>query len=136
MAEKKDKTDAQKDEVGKEASKPVEATASLLPEEPAGFLRQHWPMIKIALCVVIINVVITLSSMAVYDRYFATKIAVVDIEGFRKHQKDLFFEGKINQEELKDSLEQYVAAINNVKANTVLFFPNGAIFKNGRIIEP
>jgi len=136
MVEKKDKTEAQKDEAGKEASKPVDAATSPLPEESAGFLRRHWPMIKIALCFLVINIVITLSSMTVYDRYFATKIAVVDIEGFRKHQKDLFFEGKINQEELKDSLEQYVAAINNVKPNTVLFFPNGAIFKNGRIIEP
>lgn len=116
---------SQSKETGPVAEKPVE-----------GFMRQHWNMIKLAAVIVLINVVMTLSVVVLYDHYFATKIEFVDIDSFRQHQKDLFYAGKISQDDLMNNLENYKSAILGMGQNTVLLYAKGGICRNGKFVEP
>lgn len=59
-------------------------------------------------------------SVAVYDAFFAQKIAVLDMQGFLAGQKKLLAEGKITGDELIKSLDRVEVAINKAPKNTMV----------------
>lgn len=134
MSDKENKNEAISEEVKDDAAKQPGAAGSPIEAVNAGFFKQNVSYIKMALYIILLNLTLTLSSIVAYDHYFATKIAVVDIDAFRKQQKQLFFSGKINQDTLLNSLEEYKTAIDSVGPNTILLYANG-VCKNGKVID-
>jgi hypothetical protein len=87
------------------------------------------------LSVVLVCMVISVASILVYDRYFATRIVAVDIKGFIAAQRDLFVQGKIDDAQLRENIESLERAIGNVPANEVVIMGD-AVVRNARIVKP
>lgn len=87
------------------------------------------------LSVVLVSLVISVASILVYDRYFATRIVAVDIKGFIATQRDLFVQGKIDDAQLRENIESLEGAIGNVPANEVVIMGD-AVVRNARIVKP
>ncbi len=87
------------------------------------------------LSVALVSLTISAATILVYDRYFATRIVAVDIKGFIAAQRDLFVQGKINDEQLKQHIESLERVIENVPANEVVIMGD-AVVRNAKIVKP
>ncbi len=84
---------------------------------------------------VLVSIEISAISLIVYDRYFATRIVAVDIKGFIASQRDLYVQGKISDEELRQKIETLDKTIQNIPSNVVVVMGD-AIVRNAKIIKP
>lgn len=75
------------------------------------------------------------ASILVYDRYFATRIVAVDVKGFIAEQRDLFVQGKIDDEQLRKNIESLEKAIENIPSNEVVIMGD-AVVRNAKTIRP
>lgn len=75
------------------------------------------------------------ASIVVYDRYFATRIVAVDIKGFIATQRDLFVQGKIDDDQLRKNIESLEKAIENIPSNEVVIMGD-AVVRNAKTIRP
>jgi hypothetical protein len=75
------------------------------------------------------------ASILVYDRYFATRIVAVDVKGFIAAQRDLFVQGKIDDDQLRRNIESLEKAIENIPSNEVVIMGD-AVVRNAKTIRP
>jgi len=75
------------------------------------------------------------ASIVVYDRYFATRIVAVDIKGFIAAQRDLFVQGKIDDDQLRKNIESLEKAIEGTPSNEVVIMGD-AVVRNAKTIRP
>jgi hypothetical protein len=88
-----------------------------------------------ALLVLGISLASSAAAIVVYDRYFATRIVAVDIKGFIAAQRDLFVQGKIDDDQLRKNIESLEKAIESIPANEVVIMGD-AVVRNARIVKP
>ena len=75
------------------------------------------------------------ASIVIYDRYFATRIVAVDIKGFIAAQRDLFAQGKIDDDQLRKNIESLEKAIEGIPSNEVVIMGD-AVVRNAKTIRP
>jgi len=75
------------------------------------------------------------ASIVIYDRYFATRIVAVDIKGFIAAQRDLFVQGKIDDDQLRKNIESLEKAIEGIPSNEVVIMGD-AVVRNAKTIRP
>jgi len=97
--------------------------------------KERWKIIFPWLMAFLISVVISASTVLVYDRYFATRIAAVDIKGFIAAQRDLYVQGKISEEQLRQNIEALDKTIENIPVNVVVIMGD-AVVRNAKVIKP
>jgi hypothetical protein len=91
--------------------------------------------IRIAIAVILLNVLVSTGTVYVYDRVFGVKIKAFDIRGYMAEQKKRFYAGKITEEELLSSLDRVEEVLNRESRNTLIL--NGdAVLRNGQFINP
>lgn len=91
-----------------------------------------WQVIFVTVAV---SILASAGSVAVYDRYYAQKIAVLDTSAFLKRQKALFIAKEITGDELLKSEEIIYEFIDSIGSNIVLLNKE-AVIKNGKTIAP
>ena len=84
---------------------------------------------------VIISAFLSILSVLVYDRYYATKIVTVDVRGFMEEQKKLYLAGAIGDEQLKEGIEELQAAISGVPSNKVILMGE-VVVRNAESLIP
>ena len=97
--------------------------------------RGPWKITFPWLMAFLISVVISASTILIYDRYFATRIAAVDIKGFIAAQRDLYVQGKISEEQLRQNIEALDRTIENIPVNVVVIMGD-AVVRNAKVIKP
>lgn len=90
---------------------------------------------QVCCVVVVVSIISSVTSIAVYDRYYAQKIAVLDTADFLKRQKALFLAKKISGDELLKSDEIIYDFIDSIGPNYVLLRKD-AVIKNGIYVTP
>jgi hypothetical protein len=85
---------------------------------------------------VLISVVIMIGTLAVYDRYCAQKIVALDVKGYIAEQRDLYLNGKINEEQLKENFDRLEKAKERVPKNRVIILGDVLVRKNVEEIKP
>ena len=88
-----------------------------------------------ALLVLGISLASSAASIVVYDKYFATRIVAVDIKGFIAAQRDLFVQGKIDNDQLRKNIESLEKAIEGIPSNEVVIMGD-AVVRNAKTIRP
>ena len=83
--------------------------------------------------IIMIALVTALLTVTIYDRFFTTKVVMVDLTEFVKEQKDLFAQGKINQAELSSNLSRLQAYIKNQPKN-LMVITKDVVLANGKEI--
>jgi hypothetical protein len=84
---------------------------------------------------ILLNLIVSATTVFIYDQYFAQKVVVFDRNGYRDQQKKLFFAGKITEEELFMSLDRVEELMRRENANTVILNAE-AVIRNGKFIKP
>jgi hypothetical protein len=91
--------------------------------------------LKSILLIFILNILMTIAAISVYDRFFSQKVMAFDISGYMAEQKRLFFAGKITEEELLRTLDRVDERLRQESKRTLIL--NGsAVIKNGKYIKP
>jgi hypothetical protein len=83
--------------------------------------------------VIVIALITALLTVTAYDRFFATKVVMVDLTGFVKEQKELFAKGKIDQAELSANLSRLQTYIKNQPKNQTVITKD-VVLANGKEI--
>jgi len=91
--------------------------------------------LAIAFLVLGISLASSAASIVVYDRYFATRIVAVDVKGFIAAQRDLFVQGKIDDDQLRKNIESLEKAIEGIPSNEVVIMGD-AVVRNAKTIRP
>ena len=90
---------------------------------------------KNVMMILLLNFMISIASIAVYDRFFSQKVMAFDVSGYMAEQKRLFFAGKITEEELLRTLDRVDERLRQESKRTLIL--NGsAVIKNGKYIKP
>jgi hypothetical protein len=90
---------------------------------------------KTVLFLLLLNVLVSMTTIYVYDRSFAQKVVAFDIRGYMADQKKLFYAGKITEDELLKSLDTLDDFLRRESRNTLIL--NGdAVVKNAKFIKP
>jgi hypothetical protein len=85
--------------------------------------------------ILLLNFLVSIVSISVYDRFFSQKVMAFDIGGYMAEQKRLFFAGKITEEELLRTLDRVDERLRQESKRTLIL--NGsAVIKNGKYIKP
>lgn len=84
---------------------------------------------------VIISAFLSILSVLVYDRYYATKIVAVDVRGFMEEQKKRYLAGAIGDEQLKEGIEKLERAISGVSSNKVVLMGE-VVVRNAESLAP
>lgn len=84
--------------------------------------------------IIMIALVTALLTVTIYDRFFATKVAMVDLTGFVKEQKELFAQGKIDQAELSSNLSRLQTYIKGQPKN-LMVITKDVVLANGKEIQ-
>lgn len=96
---------------------------------------EGWKPARIFLCATLVSLLISFSSVYLYDRFIAQKVVAVDLQGFLAKQKELYLRGDINDTELKhrmDHLENFMETI--PKRYAVLL--GDVVVRNIEVVEP
>ena len=75
--------------------------------------------LKQILYCVVIGVLVSISSLFVYHRYYAPKIVAVDLNGYVTQQRILFLKGEIGEEELKENFDKLERVISGLPKGTI-----------------
>ncbi len=84
--------------------------------------------------IIMIAMVTAVLTVTIYDRFFATKVVMVDLTGFVKEQKELFAQGKIDQAELSSNLSRLQTYIKGQPKN-LMVITKDVVLANGKEIQ-
>ncbi len=108
----------------------TEAAAIEGKREPPARTRPTITKTYAAVLVIVVSMVISVATVAVYDRYVAQKVVAVDVSGFLQEQRDLVLAKKITMDDFKANLERYLAALKSQPKNRVLILEDVIASKN------
>ena len=84
--------------------------------------------------VVVIALIVAFLAVTAYDKFFASKVVVVDLTSFVKEQTELFSQGKIGKDEISARLAQFQAFIKRQPQNQTVITKD-VVLANGREIS-
>lgn len=85
------------------------------------------------LITVVISILCSVLSIFVYDRFFAQKVVAFDMKGFIAEQRDLYFAGKLTDEQFRANLDNIEAMIKKVPRRNVVLMGD-AVIRNADVI--
>lgn len=87
------------------------------------------------LMLVVLCVCISAGSIAVYDRYFATKVVAFRLGAFKEKIKEDFISGQLTEQQLDAELKRFEEMMLAQPKNTVVLVSNAFVSKNIEMIE-
>ena len=82
----------------------------------------------------IMNTVVSAVSVYIYDRYFAQKVAVIDIRSYMMDRKNMFLTGKISEKQFTESVDNIEKALQKTNKRTVVLLGD-AVVRNAEKIH-
>ncbi len=81
-------------------------------------------MLALCLCM---NSVLSVLTFSIYDKYFAQKVAVVDIRGYLMDRKNMFLAGRITEKEFAESVDNIENALRKTNNRTVVLMGDAVV---------
>ena len=82
----------------------------------------------------IVNIIISIITVSLYDSYFARRIAFVDIRGYMLDRKQLFLAGSITEKQFTESVDKIEKALLKTDKRTVVLLGD-AVVRNAEKIN-
>ena len=95
--------------------------------------KQHGHLAVLAMAA-IMSLVAAITSVVVYDRWFAQKIVTIDLKTYLRAQRDRLAAGEIDDDGLLASLDVVDAKLNGVPSNHVVILKD-VVLRNARQID-
>lgn len=89
----------------------------------------------VVLLTLIVSAITAATTVAIYDRRYAQKIVVMDLQGYIRQQRDLMAAGKLDQDQLRQGLDAMEAALLAVPANHTVLMKD-VVLRNAPEIKP
>jgi len=86
------------------------------------------------LTAIIISVVMSVASVAVYHHFYAPKIVALDIKGFLAEKRDLYVQGKLTEADFKKSIDNLEAVANSIPSNHMVL-AGDAVLRNVEVLK-
>ncbi len=83
---------------------------------------------------VLISILCSAASVAVYDRFLAQKVVTANIAQFVLDQRDLYFQGKIDKEQYVTNLSRFATLVKSQPKNRVVILAE-VVAANGEKLE-
>ncbi len=80
----------------------------------------------------LVSMLVSASSVYVYDRFYAQKIVAVDIKGYIATQRDLYLSGKETNKEFRANIDKLATVVKSIPKNRVAIMED-AVIKNAEI---
>lgn len=84
--------------------------------------------------VVVIAIIVAFLAVTTYDKFFASKVVVVDLTSFVKEQTELFSQGKIGKDDISARLAQFQKFVKGQPQNLTVITKD-IVLANGREIS-
>ena len=84
--------------------------------------------------VVVIALIVAFLAVTAYDKFFASKVVVVDLTSFVKEQKELFMQGRIGEADVAERLAQFQKFVKKQPQNQTVIIKD-IVLANGREIS-
>ena len=75
----------------------------------------------------IVNIIVSTTIVSLYDRYFARRIAFVDIRGYMLDRKQLFLAGSITEKQFTESVDKIEKALLKTDKRTVVLLGDSVV---------
>ncbi len=86
---------------------------------------------RVSLCVIALclcmNTVLSVITVSIYDRYYAQKVAVVDIRGYLIDRKNMFLTGRITEKEFAESADNIEKVLRKTNNRTVVLMGDAVV---------
>jgi len=105
-------------------------------EQGRGEVKKQITFFKMIINIIIINIIFTLGSLFLYDKYKAIKIKTIDLQGFIQEQKQLYVLKRVTEDDIKKNLDMLEKKITQMPKNTVVITSDVILGKNVEIIKP
>ena len=114
-------------------SQPSSATPQAVAPTPKGApIMTTSSVIKLCLLVSLLS---SAASLALYDRYFAQKVVAVDIKTFLEDKKAEMIAGQLDAEGMKKELDKLEAVVAAIPKNKAVLMGD-LVVKNVEVIKP
>jgi hypothetical protein len=110
----------------------VAASAQPSPEAPP--LRRGGPAGPFFLNL-LVSLAVSVLCLFAYDRFLAQKVVAIDMKGYIAEQRDLYLEGRIDDEELRRRIDRLEEVSLAIPANRVVLMGD-AVIRNVEVIRP
>ncbi len=108
-----------------------EAAASKEKDSPAGRVEKVFRQYALMAA---ISALVCAASLFIYDGFFALKIATLDVKGYVSEQRELYFAGKISDDQLRENLEKLRAIVRSQPRNVVILTED-VVVKERSLVE-
>ena len=75
----------------------------------------------------IVNIIVSIATVSLYDRYFARRIAFIDIRGYMLDRKKLFLAGSITEKQFTESVDEIEKALLKTDKRTVVLLGDSVV---------
>ena len=82
----------------------------------------------------IVNIIVSIITVSLYDRYFARRVAFIDIRGYMLDRKQLFLAGSITEKQFTESVDKIEKALLKTDKRTVVLLGD-AVVRNAEKIN-
>ncbi|OPY70756.1 MAG: hypothetical protein A4E57_00373 [Syntrophorhabdaceae bacterium PtaU1.Bin034] len=91
--------------------------------------------VAVVVLTIILSILSSVVSVAVYDRFFAQKVVTANISRFVMDQRELYFQGKIDKEQYINSLTRFIELLKSQPKNRVIILED-VVAANAEKLEP
>ena len=88
--------------------------------------------LAVAAISLLVSMLMSASSVYVYDRFYAQKIVAVDIKGYIATQRDLYLSGKETNKEFRANIDKLATVVKSIPKNRVAIMED-VVIKNAEI---
>ena len=82
----------------------------------------------------IVNIIVSIVTVSLYDRYYARRVAFIDIRGYMLDRKKLFLAGSISEKQFTESVDEVEKALLKTDKRTVVLLGD-AVVRNAEKIN-
>ncbi|MEM4134387.1 MAG: hypothetical protein QXV73_04245 [Candidatus Micrarchaeia archaeon] len=91
--------------------------------------------VKYVFVAVLLSALINVAGLFIYHNYFAVKIVAFDLKGYIWGLRDMYINGKINDEQLKQSIDMAEKAVTTLSKNKVVLLGDVVLTKHVEKID-
>jgi hypothetical protein len=90
--------------------------------------------VGVVILLLIVNIIVSITAVSLYDRYFARRVAFIDIRGYMLDRKKLFLAGSITEKQFTESVDEIEKALQKTDKRTVVLLGD-AVVRNAEKIN-
>jgi hypothetical protein len=90
-------------------------------------LQKNRLTVGVVILLLIVNIIVSITAVSLYDGYFARRVAFIDIRGYMLDRKKLFLAGSITEKQFTESVDEIEKALLKADKRTVVLLGDSVV---------